>query len=45
MKTLTSIYYGEIKHAWGVPIEDWSIAKEEEKRIEDYRKSLEARMQ
>ena len=44
MSTLSDIYYGKVKHPWGVPIEDWSIAKEEEQRIEEYKKSLEARL-
>ena len=44
MKTLSSIYYGEIKHNWGIDIEDWSISKEELARISEYQKSLEARL-
>jgi len=44
MSALSDIYYGKVKHPWGVPIEDWSIAKEEEQRIEEYKKSLEARL-
>jgi hypothetical protein len=44
MRVLTDIYYGKIKHVWGVPIEDWSIVKEEEKRIEEYKQSLEAQL-
>ena len=44
MNSLTDIYYGKVKHPWGVPIEDWSIHKEEEQRIEEYKKSLEARL-
>jgi len=44
MGTLSDIYYGKVQHPWGVPIENWSIAKEEETRIAEYKKSLEARM-
>ena len=44
MRVLTDIYYGKVKNVWGVPIEDWSIAKEEEERIEEYKKSLEAQL-
>ena len=44
MHVLTDIYYGKVKNGWGVPIEDWSIVKEEEERIEEYKKSLEAQL-
>jgi len=44
MRVLTDIYYGKVKNVWGVPIEDWSIVKEEEERIEEYKKSLEAQL-
>jgi len=44
MRVLTDIYYGKVKNGWGVPIEDWSIVKEEEERIEEYKKSLEAQL-
>ena len=44
MRVLTDIYYGKVKNVWGVPIEDWSIVKEEEKRIEEYKQSLEAQL-
>ena len=44
MRVLTDIYYGKVKHVWGVPVENWSIVKEEEERIEEYKKSLEAQL-
>ena len=44
MRVLTDIYYGKVKHVWGVPVEDWSLVKEEEERIEEYKKSLESQL-
>ena len=44
MRVLTDIYYGKVKHVWGVPVENWSLVKEEEERIEEYKKSLEAQL-
>ena len=44
MRVLTDIYYGKVKHVWGVPVEDWSLVKEEQERIEEYKKSLEAQL-
>ena len=44
MNTLSDIYYGKVKHPWGVAIEDWSTVKEEQQKVEEYKKSLEARM-
>ena len=44
MNTLSGIYYGEVKHPWGVSIENWSTIKEEQQKVEEYKKSLEARM-
>ena len=44
MTTLSDIYYGKVQHPWGMHIEDWNIGPDELIRIEDYKKSLEARM-
>ena len=45
MKELSDIYYGRVKHDWGVPIEDWSIKSiEEQQKVPEYEKTVDARM-
>ena len=40
-KALTDIYYGRVKHPWGMNIEDWDIEKEEAEKVFEYKSSLE----
>ena len=40
-KALTDIYYGRVKHPWGMNIEDWDIDKEEAEKVFEYKSSLE----
>jgi len=44
--TLSDIYYGKVQHPWGMLIEDWNAVQDQEelKRIEDYKKCMEARI-
>lgn len=44
LKTLSAIYYGEMKHPWAFEINNWNLPQEEEARIESYRQSLLSRM-
>ena len=45
MKELSDIYYGRVKHDWGVPIEDWSLKSiEEQLKVPEYEKTVDARM-
>ena len=45
MKELSDIYYGRVKHDWGVPIEDWIIKSiEEQQKVPEYEKTVDARM-
>ena len=45
MKELSDIYYGRVKHDWGVSIEDWSIKSiEEQQKVPEYEKTVDARM-
>ena len=45
MNELSDIYYGRVKHDWGVPIEDWSIKSiEEQQKIPEYEKTVDAKM-
>lgn len=44
MRTLSSIYYGEVQHPWGIPVENWAITQDEQQRISEFQKSLEARL-
>jgi len=40
MKELSDIYYGRVKHDWGVSIEDWSIKSiEEQQKVPEYEKN------
>ena len=40
-KSLTDIYYGRVKHPWGMNIEDRDIEKEEAEKVFEYKSSLE----
>ena len=40
-KSLTDIYYGRVKHPWGMNLGDWDIEKEEAEKVFEYKSSLE----
>ena len=44
MSTLTDIYYGKVDHPWAINIENWQLEAEEQQRIDEYKKSLIARL-
>jgi hypothetical protein len=45
MTAMTDIYYGKMKHPWAIDIENWKIETSEQRKIKEYKESLEKNFQ